>query len=140
MADVELRFRVTSPQLLALPWRVPLAEWDATEVPMRDIPVGPSRHLVRFVEADDGLWALKELPPRIAVREYEVLRELEANALPAVRSAGVVVQAREDRSMLVTRYLDGSWQYRRLLMRVPSTMTKHRPAATTARGAARARR
>src|SRR6187431_2864268 len=29
-------------------------------------------------------------------------------------------------ALLVTHYLEGSWQYRRLLMRVPSTMTKHR--------------
>ena len=50
-------------------WRcrgaVPLAEWDPTAVALRDIPVGPSRHLVRFVEADGRLWALKALPHRV---------------------------------------------------------------------------
>ncbi|MCU1653219.1 MAG: lipopolysaccharide kinase, partial [Pseudonocardia sp.] len=55
---------MTSPGLLALPWDRPLREWDATEVPLRDIPVGPSRHLVRFVETDGQLWALKQLPER----------------------------------------------------------------------------
>ena len=55
----------------------PLGEWDATEVAIRDIPVGQSRHLVRFVEADGRLWALKELPVAVARREYRVLRELE---------------------------------------------------------------
>ena len=79
-----MRLRVTSPGLLALPWDRPLGEWDATEVPLRDIPVGPSRHLVRFVEADGCYWALKELPERIAVREYAVLRDLESMGLPAV--------------------------------------------------------
>jgi hypothetical protein len=34
------------------------------------ISVGPSRHLVKFVEADDHLWALKELPTRLASEEY----------------------------------------------------------------------
>ncbi|MDN8660379.1 hypothetical protein Q0N58_14610, partial [Staphylococcus aureus] len=70
MPSLDLRLRTTSPELLALPWRRPLADWDVTAVPIRDIPVGPSRHLVRFVEADGRLWALKALPARLAVREY----------------------------------------------------------------------
>jgi tRNA A-37 threonylcarbamoyl transferase component Bud32 len=126
VATLDLRLRVTSPELLTLPWREPLAEWDPTTVPLRDIPVGPSRHLVRFVEADRRLWALKALPVRIAQREYDVLRELEHRALAAVRVAGVVVQPAEDAAVLVTHYLERSWQYRRLLMRVPASMKVHR--------------
>jgi uncharacterized protein DUF4032/lipopolysaccharide kinase (Kdo/WaaP) family protein len=134
MAPPDLRLRVTSPGLLALPWDRPLAEWDATEVPLRDIPVGPSRHLVRFVETDRRLWALKELPQRVAAREYAVLRELESMGLPAVRAAGLVRQpaggpaamADEDNALLVTRYLDRSWQYRRLFMRLPLDRPRHR--------------
>ena len=123
-APFDLRLRVTSPGLLALPWRLPLADWDWTEVPMRDIPVGPSRHLVRFVEADGALWALKELPQRVAVKEYTVLRDLEARSLPAVRAAGLVIQE-DGNAILVTRYLDRSWQYRRLLMRMPRDSPEH---------------
>jgi hypothetical protein len=122
----DLRLRVTSAGLLALPWERPLAEWDATEVPLRDIPVGPSRHLVRFVETDGRLWALKELPRRIAGKEYAVLRDLEARALPAVRAAGLVIQPQEDTALLVTRYLEQSWQYRRLLLRLPPNQPAHR--------------
>jgi tRNA A-37 threonylcarbamoyl transferase component Bud32 len=124
--DLDLRLRNPTPGLLTLPWVEPLAEWDATEVPLRDIPVGPSRHLVKFVETDDALWALKELPQRIAAKEYAVLRELEARSLPAVRPAGLVIQPQEDTAILVTRYLERSWQYRRLLMRIPADHTKHR--------------
>src|ERR1700736_5044666 len=124
--SLDLRLRDASPGLLALPWLEPLAEWDATEAPLRDIPVGPSRHLVRFVETEGGLWALKELPERIAAKEYAVLRELETRSLPAVRPAGLVIQPREDTAILVTRFLEGSWQYRRLLMRIPPNMAKHR--------------
>jgi hypothetical protein len=120
----DLRLRVTSPGLLALPWGEPLGDWDCTEVPLRDIPVGPSRHLVRFVEADGALWALKEIPERIALKEYSVLRDLEARSLPAVRAAGLVIQA-GDNAILVTRYLDRSWQYRRLLMRMPRDSPEH---------------
>ncbi len=123
---LDLRLRRPTPGLLALPWSTPLAEWDATAVPLRDLPVGPSRHLVRFVETDGRLWALKELPRRIAGKEYAVLRELERRALPAVRPAGLVIQPHEDAAILVTRYLDRSWQYRRLFMRLPPDMPAHR--------------
>ena len=126
MAPLDIRLRVATPGLLALPWLEPLAEWDATEVPLRDIPVGPSRHLVRFVETDGHLWALKELPRRIAAKEYAVLRGLEARSLPAVRPAGLVNQPHEDNAILVTRYLERSWQYRRLLMRIPPDLPAHR--------------
>ncbi len=126
MPPPALRLRVPSPGLLALPWLEPLRDWDATEVPFRDIPVGPSRHLVRFVETDGALWALKELPQRIAEKEYGVLRDLEARSLPAVRPAGLVVQPGEGNAILVTRYLERSWQYRRLLMRIPPEQRAHR--------------
>ena len=125
-AALDLRLRVASPGLLSLPWEDPLAEWDATEVPLRDIPVGPSRHLVRFVETDGRVWALKELPRRVAAREYAVLRGLEQRELPAVRPAGVVLRGDEDNAVLVTHYLERSWQYRRLFLRIPPNMVKHR--------------
>ena len=126
---------MTSPGLLALPWERPLREWDATEVPLRDIPVGPSRHLVRFVETDGQLWALKQLPERTAAKEYAVLRELEAMGLPAVRAAGLVLQPepaadefgrQENNAVLVTHYLSQSWQFRRLFLRLPPNRPKHR--------------
>ena len=96
------------------------------DVPLRDIAVGPSRHLVKFVEADGALWAVKDMPARIAVKEYDVLRRLEEMGLPAVRPAGVVLQPEFDTAILVTRYLEGSWQYRRLFMRLPPDQPKHR--------------
>ncbi|HLL65336.1 MAG TPA: DUF4032 domain-containing protein [Micromonosporaceae bacterium] len=125
-ARLDLRLRDALPGLLGLPWLEPLADWDATEVPIRDIPVGPSRHLVKFVETDGALWALKELPQRIAAKEYGVLRNLESRSLPAVRPAGLVIQPFDDTAILVTRYLDRSWQYRRLLMRIPPDQPAHR--------------
>ena len=96
------------------------------DVPLRDIAVGPSRHLVKFVEADDALWAVKDMPARIAAKEYDVLRRLEEMGLPAVRPAGLVLQPEFDTAILVTRYLEGSWQYRRLFMRLPPDQPKHR--------------
>lgn len=126
MRAPELRLRAPTPGLLALPWDLPLSSWMVPDVPLRDIAVGPSRHLVKFVECDEALWAVKELPPRIAVREYDVLRRLEDMALPAVRPAGVVLQPDIDTAILVTRYLEGSWQYRRLFLRLPPDQPTHR--------------
>ena len=129
MADArspEVVLRAPGPGLLSLPWELPLAEWDETEVPLRDVEVGTSRHLVRFAEADGVLWALKDEPARIARREYEVLRRLEDDALPAVKPAGFVDQPEHDTAILVTRFLTGSWQYRRLFMRLPPNRPRHR--------------
>ena len=126
MQAPEFRLRTPTPGLLGLPWDRPLAEWTVPEVPLRDIAVGPSRHLVKFVDADDALWAVKDMPPRIAAKEYDVLRRLEEMGLPAVRPAGLVLQPEFDTAILVTRYLEGSWQYRRLFMRLPPDQPKHR--------------
>jgi hypothetical protein len=125
MRAPELRLRAPTPGLLGLPWDRPLQEWNVPDVPLRDIAVGPSRHLVKFVDADGALWAVKDMPPRIAVKEYDVLRRLEDMGLPAVRPAGMVLQPEFDTAILVTRYLEGSWQYRRLFMRLPD-QPKHR--------------
>src|SRR6185369_15129746 len=100
----EFRLRTPTAGLLALPWDRPLSQWNVPDVPLRDIAVGPSRHLVKFVEADGVLWAVKDMPPRIAAKEYEVLRRLEEMDLPAVRPAGLVLQPEFDTAILVTRY------------------------------------
>lgn len=126
MRAPEFRLRSPSAGLLALPWDRPLSQWNPPDVPLRDIAVGPSRHLVKFVEADDALWAVKDMPPRIAAKEYDVLRKLEEMGLPAVRPAGLVNQPEFDTAILVTRYLVGSWQYRRLFLRLPPDQPKHR--------------
>ncbi|BBX00654.1 lipopolysaccharide kinase [Mycolicibacterium moriokaense] len=126
MRAPEFRLRTPTPGLLALPWDRPLEGWTVPEVPLRDIAVGPSRHLVKFVDADGALWAVKDMPRRIAVKEYDVLRRLEEMGLPAVRPAGIVLQPEFDTAILVTRYLEGSWQYRRLFMRLPPDQPKHR--------------
>lgn len=126
MSAPELRLRASTPGLLGLPWDRPLSEWMVPDVPLRDIAVGMSRHLVKFVDADDHLWAVKDMPPRVAIKEYDVLRRLEDMGLPAVHPAGLVLQPEFDTAILVTRYLEGSWQYRRLFMRLPPDQPRHR--------------
>jgi hypothetical protein len=63
-----LRIR-RSGAILDLPWELALADWPAS-LRFRDLPVGPSRHLVRFLVVDGELIALKEEPLEVAEREY----------------------------------------------------------------------
>jgi hypothetical protein len=125
MADLSIRLRRATPGLLNLPWLDPLADWPPEAAEFRELPVGPSRHTVRFVVADGVLYALKELPTRIARKEYQVLRDLEARQLPAVGVVGLVEQPSGGNAILVTEYLRNSWQYRRLFQRLPR-LDKHR--------------
>ena len=104
--------------LLDLPWELPLADWPDT-LGFRDLQVGPSRHLVRFLVVDGALVALKEEPIEVARREYEVLGHLERVALPAVLPVGLAEHTADGSAILVTEYLRHSLQFRRLLARFP---------------------
>jgi hypothetical protein len=99
------------PDLLDLPWSVPLAEWEHPRLVR--MAHGQSRHVVRFVADGERVFALKETTEHLAQREFTMLRLLETEGLPAVRAAGVVT-GRESAdgsalgAVLVTRYLDYS--------------------------------
>jgi hypothetical protein len=103
--------------VLDLPWELPLGDWPDS-LPFRELPVGPSRHLVRFVIVDGGLLALKDEPTNVAEREYAVLTHLERVGLPAVTPVGIA-EGRSGSAILVTEYLRHSLQFRRLLARFP---------------------
>ncbi len=62
MSFPRLRLRDEVASLLDLPWELPLARWSDPAQEFRDLPVGPSRHLVRFLVHDGIVYALKELP------------------------------------------------------------------------------
>ena len=103
--------------LLDLPWELPMSEWPA-DLGFRDLAVGPSRHLVRFLVVDGALLAFKEEPANTGEREYEVLNHLERVGLPAVTPVGLVRSPGES-AIVVTEYLRHSLQFRRLLLRFP---------------------
>jgi Domain of unknown function (DUF4032)/Lipopolysaccharide kinase (Kdo/WaaP) family len=100
--------------LLDLPWGRPLIEWSddrLTEIPQR----GLSRHVVRFVAEGGEVFALKEIPERLARREYTLLRRLKELGIPAVDVLGIVVERPDELdAMLVTRFLDYSSSFRAL--------------------------
>jgi hypothetical protein len=121
-----LRLRDPAIDLVELPWELPLADWPADRLDFRHVPVGPSRHLVRFLVSSGRLYALKELPLPVARREYEVLLHLEGLALPTVEAAGVAEAPARASAILVTKFLAHSLQYRRLLMRLPAGPGQYR--------------
>jgi hypothetical protein len=103
------------PDFLDLPWEQPLEEWDSRR--LVEVVRGIGRHVVRFVEYGDAHYALKELPQRLAHREYRLLRELVRGEVPAVEPVGVVADRDGLDAILITRYLEFSLPYRLLLGR-----------------------
>jgi tRNA A-37 threonylcarbamoyl transferase component Bud32 len=113
----QLVARTGHPDFLDLPWSDPLEEWDSPR--FVEVARGIGRHVVRFVDYDGALYALKELPPRLAQREYRLLRALTELGLPVVEAVGVVSErGASEESVLLTRYLEYSLPYRLVLSRV----------------------
>ena len=111
------KFRIVArtghPSFLDLPWEQPLEEWDTPR--LVNVVRGISRHVVRFVEYDGALYAIKELPERPARREWRLLRALESQGLPVVEAVGIVSKREPELdAVLITRHLEYSLPYRAL--------------------------
>ena len=100
------------PDFLDLPWSEPLATWQSPR--LVEVARGISRHVVRFVDYDGALYALKELPEPLAEREYRLLRELAAASVPVVEVVGIVSGRDQLDAVLITRHLEFSLPYRTL--------------------------
>jgi Domain of unknown function (DUF4032)/Lipopolysaccharide kinase (Kdo/WaaP) family len=112
-ASFQLFARPGHPTFLDLPWDEPLADWQSDRIVQ--VVRGISRHVVRFVDYDGTLYALKELPRRYAEREYRLLRRLEEEEMPVVEVIGVVTERGPDLdAVLITRHLEYSIPYRAL--------------------------
>jgi len=105
------------PDLLFLPWDVPLEEWPHDQLVA--LPRGISRHVVRFVRLGGRVYAVKEVGEHLANREYRLLRDLARLNVPAVEAVGVIT-GRETADgepldpALITRHLQFSLPYRAL--------------------------
>jgi hypothetical protein len=112
-SQLQILARTGHPDFLDLPWERPLEEWESER--LVEVVRGISRHVVRFVNYDGVIYALKELPERIARREYGLLRRLAEDSIPVVEAVGVVRgRPRELDSVLITRHLEFSLPYRAL--------------------------
>lgn len=115
--------------MLDLPWDLPLENWP--EEYIASLPRGISRHIVRFVNLQDRIIAVKEISEEVARREYGLLRDLMRLEEPCVRPLAVVTKrtdknGEELNSALVTEHLAFSLPYRALFatsMR-PETATR----------------
>jgi hypothetical protein len=112
-APLEVQARTGHPDFLDLPWDEPLVDWESER--LVEVVRGIGRHVVRFVEYEGSLYALKELPERVARREYGLLRSLEEDSSPVVEPVGVVSgRGPGMEAVLITRHLDFSLPYRAL--------------------------
>jgi hypothetical protein len=104
----------TNTDLLDLPYGLPLAEWDESLIV--HVPRGISRHIVRFVEADGEIFAVKEATDRFVLREHSLLRVLADRSVPVVDAYGTVVDRTADDGselpgLLLTKHLTFSLPY-----------------------------
>jgi len=112
-ARLQLVARTGHPDFLDLPWEAPLESWSHER--LVNVVAGIHRHVVRFVNYDGRLYALKELPVELARKEYGFLRRLAADEMPVVDVVGVVSErAAELDAVLITRHLDYSLPFRTL--------------------------
>lgn len=116
---IAISLRPGNPDFLDLPWGEPLSAWEGRCPRLEEVPRGLSRHPVVFVNYAGVIYALKELPPRLAEMEYNLLRQIEDLRLPVVTAVGhtQTETTQGKASVLITRYLDRSLPYRSLFMR-----------------------
>lgn len=106
------------PDFLDLEWGRPINTWEGGR--LVDLPTGVHRHPVRFVAYENRIYAVKELPLRLAHHEYDMLRALRNRAGPIVRPIGVVERRWladdvEGSGVVITQYVEFAFSYRELI-------------------------
>ena len=126
---INIKSMSVDPALLDLPWSIPLEQWPP-EV-LAALPRGISRHIVRFVNINSNVIAVKEISSFVADREYEMLRDLLRLGAPCVRPIAVITgrvdaNGEELNSVLITEHLSYSLPYRALFSQYmrPETATR----------------
>jgi len=114
----QIHIRPGHPDFLDLPWDRPISEW--TDPHLVEMPTGIHRHPVVFVAYEEGVYAIKELPVRLATHEFETLRSLSERTNRSARPAGLVVRPWSDpgeecSGAVITRFVDYAFPYRELV-------------------------
>lgn len=107
------------PDFLDLPWDQPLERWEGVTERLIRVRRGLSRHVVRMVQYDGRVYAIKETLSEPAHHEYRMLRRLEDERLPSVKAVGVVTgrsgpNGEDLGAALITRFLDFALPYQYL--------------------------
>lgn len=128
-ASMQITAARVDPALLDLPWELPLQDWP--ESVLAALPRGLSRHVVRFVNLDGRVLAVKEIGETVAHREYGLLRDLSRLEVPSVQPTAVITGRRDENgeelnSALITEHLQFSLPYRALFSQYmrPETATR----------------
>ncbi|GAT70784.1 LPS kinase [Planomonospora sphaerica] len=108
----------SDPDLLRLPWDVPLEKWP--EHRLVSLPRGISRHVVRFARLSGRVYAIKEISEHYARREYRLLWDLHRLDTPAVEPVAYVTgrtgaDGEPLDSALITQHLQFSLPYRAVM-------------------------
>lgn len=114
---LEAHLRPGAPDLLDLPWSVPLEHWREHCPRVLELERGVSRHEVQFVGYGSRAWAIKRTSVHAAEKEYNVLSAALERRLPCVEPGGwlVVRDTNGERAgMMVTPFLAESIPYRSL--------------------------
>ena len=115
----DIFLRSEHPDFLDLPWNLSIKQWPRNCSRLEEVQRGLSRHPVVFVNYDGVLYAMKELPPDLAEKEYNLLSQMGSLHLPVVTPVGHArtQHTQGQASVLITRYLDHSLPFRSLFMR-----------------------
>ncbi|GAA4187766.1 DUF4032 domain-containing protein [Streptosporangium oxazolinicum] len=108
----------SDPDLIRLPWDVPLERWP--EHHLVSLPRGISRHVVRFARLSGKVYAIKEISEYYAKREYRLLWDLSRLDTPSVEPVAVVTgrtgaDGEPLDSALITQHLQFSLPYRAVM-------------------------
>lgn len=84
------------------------------------MPTGIHRHEVVFAAYQEGIYAIKEIPPSLARHEYEILRAMEGRTRHAANAVGHVERSwvdpdREWAGAVITQYVKHAFPYRSLV-------------------------
>ena len=117
MVALKLKTTGREAELLDLPWTTPLEQWPDDDFVR--LTAGAHRHVVRFLDLEGDFIALKELPPGLAEREFDMLGRLREEGLPGVTLIGIATDRRGGdgeplEAVLLTRHLRYSLPYRAL--------------------------
>ncbi|NNG21383.1 DUF4032 domain-containing protein [Naumannella sp. ID2617S] len=116
-------------RLIPLPWEIPLAQWPLEYLVA--LPRGISRHVVRFINVGNEVYAAKEVLEHLAIHEYRLLHDLMRMQTPAVQPVAVITgrvapSGEPLDPVLVTKHLQFSLPYRSLFTRGVRTETVNR--------------
>ncbi len=117
-SEFSLKVRPRHPDFLDLPWAQSIVDWPVDR--FVDLPRESSRHEVRFVAYEQGIYVVKELPSAAARQDYEVLRALETKDVSTAIPVAIVEQrfpdlGAERSAALITRYVDQAFSYQQLV-------------------------